>query len=180
MNTIIIGNGPSAIEKENGDFINSFNIVIRINNFLINGYEKYVGTKTDIWSVNNGYIFTNDFKWKCSFAQPKTIIFVPYSLKEYQNYQDCQKVTLKNNEELCNIDVSKQADLYYDTTRKKWPSTGLMTIMQFNPCYITGFDSFQSTKHHYGDDEHIDIFHDGLFERNFINDLMLQDKVIRI
>lgn len=47
---IIIGNGPSALAKEAGKDIDSFDgIIARLNNYTIKGYEKWVGTRTDIW-----------------------------------------------------------------------------------------------------------------------------------
>jgi len=45
---ILVGNGPSVFNQELGQYINKFDIVIRFNNFQIKGYEKYIGTKTDI------------------------------------------------------------------------------------------------------------------------------------
>ena len=46
---IIIGNGQSILNNELQDEIDAFDIVVRINNYKINGYEHYLGTKTDIW-----------------------------------------------------------------------------------------------------------------------------------
>jgi len=49
MNKVcIVGNGGSSI-CQNGLFIDECDIVIRIKNFKLQGYEKYVGSKTDIW-----------------------------------------------------------------------------------------------------------------------------------
>lgn len=49
MNKVcIVGNGGSSL-KENGKFIDSCDIVIRIKNFKLDNYEKYIGSKTDIW-----------------------------------------------------------------------------------------------------------------------------------
>lgn len=46
---LLIGNGPSAIEHPYGEIIDTFGIVCRCNNFIIKKYEKFVGTKTDIF-----------------------------------------------------------------------------------------------------------------------------------
>ncbi len=43
----IVGNGPCS--DPNGKSIDAADIVLRFNNFQINGYEKYIGTKTDVW-----------------------------------------------------------------------------------------------------------------------------------
>ena len=45
---ILVGNGPSILENELGSEIDSFDKVVRFNNFEIEGYEKHVGSKCDI------------------------------------------------------------------------------------------------------------------------------------
>lgn len=45
---IIVGNGGSLKDKELGGFIDSFDVVVRFNNFQLKGFEKSVGTKTNI------------------------------------------------------------------------------------------------------------------------------------
>ena len=47
---IIVGSAGSLLDKENGHLIDTFNVVVRFNDFRIRGYEKYCGTKTDIIS----------------------------------------------------------------------------------------------------------------------------------
>ena len=49
MKIVIIGNGPSVLKSEKGDLIDSFDIVVRFNNFKIEGFEKNIGTKTNYW-----------------------------------------------------------------------------------------------------------------------------------
>lgn len=178
MDTIVIGNGPSVFSKKTGDFINNVSTVIRINKFYTEGFEQYVGTKTDIWAVNMGYLFDNSITWDKPRPQPKTVIFAPYSITEYKNYTDCQKIKLKSNEELCDINVSKQMDKYYDKKRSIWPSTGLYCLMQYNPCYIIGFDNFLSNQHHYGDDDSFFKHHNGNFEKEFVYNMVKEKKVI--
>jgi hypothetical protein len=46
-NIIIIGNSPNVMNNKYGDLINTYDEVIRINNFELKGYEEYVGNKTD-------------------------------------------------------------------------------------------------------------------------------------
>ena len=54
MNVIFVSNSPVVLDKELGETIDSYDIVIRCNDFEIDGYEKHVGTKTDIWSSCSG------------------------------------------------------------------------------------------------------------------------------
>ena len=59
---LIIGNGPSAIEKEFGDLIDSdkWDVVMRFNRWTKNDdgtkhedYSKYIGTRCDYWMIND-------------------------------------------------------------------------------------------------------------------------------
>ena len=52
---IIIGNSPTILNDEFGSLIDSFDIVIRINRCLTKGFEKYIGSKTDIWATTKNY-----------------------------------------------------------------------------------------------------------------------------
>ena len=46
---IIIGNVPSVLNYNFGKLIDNQPLVARINNYQTNGYEKKIGTKTDVW-----------------------------------------------------------------------------------------------------------------------------------
>ena len=50
MNSILLmGNGPSVQDHELGELIDTYSTVVRFNWYHIDGYEKNVGTKTDVW-----------------------------------------------------------------------------------------------------------------------------------
>jgi hypothetical protein len=62
MKIAIIANGPNALNHENGDFIDSCDVVVRMNCYQISGFEKFIGTKTDIWvTTNDFYRFINEY-----------------------------------------------------------------------------------------------------------------------
>jgi len=48
---IIVGNSPSILEKDYGDIIDSYDVVIRVNRCITEGYEKHIGKKIDIWAT---------------------------------------------------------------------------------------------------------------------------------
>ena len=50
-NIIIVGNGPSILNRERGAVIDSHKVVARINEFETKGYEKYTGVKQDVYFV---------------------------------------------------------------------------------------------------------------------------------
>ena len=45
---VLVGNGPSLLKREIGSEIDSFDKVVRFNNFETEGFEKHVGKKCDI------------------------------------------------------------------------------------------------------------------------------------
>lgn len=55
---VVVGNSSSILTRELGEFIDSFEIVIRVNKCLTAGYEKHTGSKTSIWST------TDNTRWK--------------------------------------------------------------------------------------------------------------------
>jgi hypothetical protein len=68
MNLFIVGNGASALNNYNGDFINTCDVVIRLGTYTIERYEKYIGYKTDVYvsrwfkSKNRSKEFFNTIK----------------------------------------------------------------------------------------------------------------------
>ena len=58
---VVIGNSPTALLHEFGELIDSFDKVIRVNKCVTEGYEKFIGTKTSIWST------TTNKRWEGFF-----------------------------------------------------------------------------------------------------------------
>ena len=50
----VVGNSPYEIGKKSGKEIDSHDIVIRMNNYVIEGFEEDYGTKEDIWIFGFG------------------------------------------------------------------------------------------------------------------------------
>lgn len=55
----IIGSSPNILEQNNGDFIDSFDYVVRFNRSPIIGYEEHAGTKTTHRFLNRACIVNN-------------------------------------------------------------------------------------------------------------------------
>lgn len=50
----LVGNGPYEIGKKSGKEIDAHDIVIRMNNYVIEGFEEDYGKRTDIWIYGFG------------------------------------------------------------------------------------------------------------------------------
>ena len=63
MKAIFIGNGSSVKDYEAGSIIDEFDIVVRFNRGFLEGidkYKKFVGSKTNVVVVHEGFIFPYD------------------------------------------------------------------------------------------------------------------------
>jgi len=149
-NTIlIIGNGSSVLNHDIGQTIDSYPVVARINNYKINGYEKKIGSKTDIWF--NGA----NSKLKTPKKIPKkTIVLIPSSIlakkKNYLNEYVERRLKIKNlAPTIVNINDIKKIEKTIDSERL---TTGLYSILwaleNYNEVVIHGFDFFIDSKGH--------------------------------
>jgi hypothetical protein len=158
MKVIVVGNGPTLLDVENGHLIDQFDIVVRFNDYSINRYEKYVGTKTDYWFNTINYNnkegqprLKHAYKkivWHCWAWDPEKDNGYQSFLKFFQgknvNFFKTEKKTIEELQEYAN---DKQYFNY---------STGLiaiwMLLKEFDSLTITGFDWWKSgIGHHYND-----------------------------
>ena len=74
---LIIGNGQSILNNNFQNQIDNFDIVLRINNYKINGYEQFLGSKTDIWfnGANSKLVSPYKIPKKNSGCYPVKYIF---------------------------------------------------------------------------------------------------------
>ena len=142
MSVIIVGNGPSILSLKRGNLIDSFETVIRINDYVIEGYEEYTGKKTDIWAMD-----TKCFDWRDRYCERwqdvKEIWVIPSFayMGRYSPLIDIAK-SLHNN-------VHFSDRVHALSVRLKvgdFPSTGINVIefafKKFQPPFtIVGFDA---------------------------------------
>lgn len=155
MKVVIVGNAASLLQKENGELIDSFDRVVRLNKFKINSFERHVGSKTDIYCskwLNMSY----------NVDQLKTIktLWLPYPQPPHwwisrgrffeKSRIETEELALKYN--ISPIYLSKKGTEEMDCIFEKgWqPSTGLICLKiateQFpnDEIYYTGFDAFST------------------------------------
>ena len=144
---IIVGNGTSVLDFELGDKVDDFDTVIRFNAYRIDGYEKHVGTKTDIWAT-----CTADGRHLKEIDSYREVISHSWTEKE----EDCKTYNkLKDKRE----DVWKISPDVWKNIKKDFkietPSTGLLIIycmlQRYNRVYLYGFDWWDRKEHHYSD-----------------------------
>ena len=173
MNIIIIGNGPSVLDRELGDEIDQFDIVVRLNKYCTDGYEKNIGTKTSIWGRSDA----PDIKDKDYSLFKKTIIFIPSQNYERKKRLDrVAHILSRKDAELCPKDIADQTRLQMGCRKGEWPSTGALAINYFiinsyDNIFIHGFDGFlnhNKLRHYYDDRMSSYKGHNRIKEKKFI------------
>lgn len=182
-NIIIVGNGSSLLEKENGHLIDQFDIVVRFNEYKIKGYEKYVGTKTTYWFntvnfqnkqnesrmfVNYSKIFLHIWQWDIN----KDPLFKSFK----QFYQD--RIELIKTQESTIIEIQKFVNDFSYFNYSTGAIAIWMLLKEHPKVVITGFDWWiPNKKHHYSDNVPIGTTHKPDKEYNLISKLIEEGKV---
>ncbi|MFA5599034.1 MAG: glycosyltransferase family 29 protein [Phenylobacterium sp.] len=174
-NIIAIGNGPSVIGKGQGGIIDNFDVVLRINNFVIDGFEKDIGTKTSIWARSD-----SPKVQKLDFSLFDQVLFClpPNNYKNEIRMTRVKSLLTPNCQIISKVFVfALQKEMALP--KKKWPSTGAIAIKwllsKYKKISIIGFDCFAASKNpprHYYDSPNSSmkiIGHHTVLEKAFIN-----------
>ena len=148
---IIVANGASVLKKEYGDLIDKFSVVGRINNYETVGFEKFVGSKTDIWfnGANQGLKKRKNLPFKI-------IILIPSEIQKKKGVSYCNSLIKKrlnlNNYDLISIDEICKLEHQCDSSRLTTGTSSILwALNNFKKVYIYGFDFFIDSKSHYFD-----------------------------
>ena len=189
---LIIANGPSSVKNNLGHKIDEFKEIGRINNYSTNNFEKFIGSKTNIWfnGANQGLRVRKNIP-------KKTIILVPYEIlckKEKKIIEKIPKKLNLNNDEYTLIKKEKMKEFEIISNIKR-PTTGLNSILwgieNYDKVIIHGFDFFENGKEHYYDSyltkkiANLKIVrkgkkHDNVSEKLFVQKLIKRKKVIQL
>tara|TARA_R110002020_G_scaffold103752_24_gene243255 strand:- start:917 stop:1438 length:522 start_codon:yes stop_codon:yes gene_type:complete len=142
MGAILVGNGTSVLDEAYGDLIDSFDIVVRFNDFKLDGFREHVGQKTNCWFTCGDY-------GEQHLEEANKFDRVILHTWEYERNSWVKKFGKKTKFEMTSkSEISK--------IPVKWPSTGLIAIHWFikELGYVTivGFDWWERGAYHYGDD----------------------------
>ena len=142
---MIVGNNPILLEKDYGKFIDSYDIVIRINRCITEGLEQHTGTKTNIWATTHNHWYKDKFT-PSNFDKLSAIWYRTPNVKKR-----LQRPPLKNQSTyiMSKTDEFKKSFPQYlkiMKTNKSEFCTGLLTILTSTLFYkdvtIIGFDFF--------------------------------------
>lgn len=174
---IIVGNGPSLLERDMGEKINSFTHVVRFNGYKLKGYEKHVGSRTTIWSrwhslPVNRPLEELDEVWLNIPAHQQTNALIQKAVNLLPA-QFREKSRVIPNKEL----GQKLVKSLYSNKHNKWPSSGALAIAHcVDSDYdvtITGIDSWAKPPYHYyGEHDRSNSHHERAPEKDYIDQLV--------
>lgn len=146
---ILVGNGRSLLGREIGQEIDSFDTVVRFNNFITKGFEKSVGSKTDWWARNE---VTETIPRTEEFS--KILLRLKGEDKEAFR-KGCIEVfpELQNRFPKCPVEIipmSVYTELQKICEFEHSPLTGTVVIAhllkQFEVIHVCGFDNLSGAK----------------------------------
>ena len=183
---LVIGNGTSCLNDKVGMKIDSeFEVVIRLNDYVISGFEEYVGTREDIWCTGGG---TATQPRDCQMFK-ETWISYPYVCNPIMSNL-ATRVTQGEPFTLMGIKFLREMDDAVGMPKDFFCTCGLyaigFAIKKYQQVYITGFDFFKdceegkNTNHYYGEHatEKVGSDHRPDLEEQFIKKLILDGRVI--
>lgn len=167
MNIVLVGNGPSAVDRLLGKEIDAHDLVVRFNNFILNGYEDFIGRRTDVHAVNEGMLFGG-----IEDRGLPVLMAVPWTKDTNPCLWQRMDYLMPPGWDLICEEVARA----FDRCTTKWPSTGLLTLLHYaaigHSVSLVGFDCFQSGRHHYGDGDLFCGCHDPSIEGMSVGDLV--------
>jgi hypothetical protein len=147
---IIVANGPSANEHQLGAKIDGYDIVVRINNYLVRGHEKEVGQRTDVW-VNGA---NKGLKIRRQIPKKIVVMIPPVVLAGKADWIH-NRVKRRLGTEHYYLVPLNEMEVLEATAGISRPTTGLFSILYFTSLgydvTIHGFNFFQGGTHHYFD-----------------------------
>jgi len=189
---IIIGNGRSVLGHEAGEAVDQFHTVVRFNEYQIEGYERFVGTRTDVWVMSDYTAVKLLQKYEKTRTMP-VLIAIPWRFMG-KDYYETRRADLEAELKAALPEVYKRVTFIAGEVGKdlignyefgdRWPSSGLLTIWSFlhgktpPELYLHGFDFFKQIdgKIHYMEDTH-KANHDAKQEERVCQDLCKEKRV---
>lgn len=159
LNVLVLGNAPSVLHRELGREIDKFDVVIRINNFRIRGYEKHVGSKTDYALISPACMPSSELS---ALLPSKVFVFGANLRDDYEKIKSrltakdrgCQVIPPPENILKSSIYVdAMRLEMDFDLAGNQWPSTGIVAVQWARDMHgkaarvhVHGFDFYSDNR----------------------------------
>lgn len=184
MTIAIVGNGPSALSFSVGEEIDKCDRVIRFNNYVIEGFESFVGRREDIWCMSgSGMVSRRTYEGE---------VWIPMNTRNPNNKPRIEKLIRSNKYKNIHLIPEKSceaANVAVGLKNNQWCTSGIYALwealrMKYS-VVVHGFDFFEGQKvgemaQHYfshSKDERIGGRHDLMKERQFFLKLLKEKRI---
>lgn len=123
----IVGNGSSGIGLGKGDYIDSFDVVVRFNNYKTESFETDYGNRTDVWVRGSG---GDDIVDRAEISNYDLIILeadYEHFPVHFNDLYSIERYIKEDNVECCNFDFGSHLKLRMESGID-FPTTGLVTL----------------------------------------------------
>ena len=147
---ILVGNGPSLLDKPNGSLIDSYHKVVRFNLYNIKNHTAYTGEKTSTWfTVSNVKITPRHIDEVFFHVWSKDKLTHPYYINLQKHFKHTHIITDELLTEMRRYFKTQYGmfstgmiAIYVMLQKRGWPQITLTGFDWWNPKY---------TLHHYFD-----------------------------
>jgi hypothetical protein len=189
---LLVGNGRSVLEHEFGAEIDGFETVARINNYETTGFERFVGSRTDIWF--NG---ANQNLRRRDDIPVQIVVLIPEDILKRKGEHIHGRIQKRLGVDRDRYKLVSRSEIleYESVLNAGRPTTGTSAILwsleRFERVVIHGFDFFIDTVAHYHDRPVTRWLiergiirkagkHDMRQEKAFVERLILDGRVLRL
>lgn len=179
----IVGNAGYLGELEQGCEIDRHAMVIRLNNFRTEGFERQVGSKCDVFFTN---FFTDIHFDRPEVAHvPHLVASVPNAFRKrrrrHVHHRHAEHIAA-GLERLSRREVSVPSSRGFEEACadcRAVPSTGLMAIrfvlghLRFDRLFVTGYSFFRGPEHYFHEAGSPGKLHDFTRERDLVAAVLL-------
>jgi hypothetical protein len=177
----VVGNAGYLADLDQGDYIDRFDLVLRMNNFRLAGLERQVGSRLDIFMST----FHTDVKLDNPLLKraPYLVASVPNNFSKHGlRWRHGQAIT-RALERLGRKEVFIPPNSMFQAKLReigKYPTTGAMALYLvlenlLDVCgdiYVTGFSFFEGRSHYFSNQAIEPANHDPLREREILAALL--------
>lgn len=162
--TLIIGNSPKVLEYDFGEIIDSFDTIIRINDYTLEGYENQLGTRTDIWFTGAAKVARKRSEFDIVGTTP--ILGLSASRLHMNENDRIRGKLFQDLKATFDIPINRFRIIPFDLTTQiqrkhnlSSPTTGFMAIfyfleyLKFSNVTLHGFDFYDNPYHYYDEDK---------------------------
>jgi hypothetical protein len=175
---ILVGNGTSVLDRQNGGLIDQFGTVVRFNQFHLKPYTAHVGTKTDVWFMVLPPVNAT-WRAKLPLRQLFTHSWVATEDRD-ANFRDFTALNLPYPVAKVSHSLIPEMQREAGTDYHPW-STGALAIWlmlkEFERVTLTGFDWWEREFHHYFDKADRGKLHQPQEEKRLIDRLCASDRL---